>query len=488
MFWSLPRAAVGGILNGMEESQRPAAADGAAADPDAFFAKKHAAKLAFQQAKGLAVGEENRLLVFMGRITHQKGCDIIAMAARSILKGSRVAQIAMVGPIGDEYGEQAKHMLEKVSQAFPGRVWNGAGLYAMGAEKEQLCMAADFFLCPSRFEPCGLADIEFGWLGAVMIGHNTGGLGKMPGVYYTAELDCTEDQSIRLALTALKALALPEEELRRLGTEAIKADFPPSRMIRAYDKRWRRLHACALTAATGEAGMAPGEGEFYAEQALDRTMSVVAVTAVIGSEGTTNITGFQVAGIILLVIAVWLALWLLRPHSLSPHFEHRRLRLHGQLSMLFKQRHHWMLAVTTTTLDTASVGYCLSIVWDVDQGDAQWFALANALTSMVAIGALGAFLTTKPGRRLGLKLMWAIAATPCVTLAQVALIKYGGSAATWVAATVVAALHVRTNMVGLLNLHTSVEVWVVTGTYEALRVLLVAGMVALHRRENIAKP
>ena len=53
---------------------------------------------------------------------------------------------------------------------------------------------------------------------------------------------------------------------RRLGTEAIKADFPPSRMIRAYDKRWRRLHACALTAATGEAGMAPGEGEFYAEQ------------------------------------------------------------------------------------------------------------------------------------------------------------------------------------------------------------------------------
>ena len=75
---------------------------------------------------------------------------------------------------------------------------------------------------------------------------------------------------------------------------------------------------------------------------------------------------------ILLVIAVWLALWLLRPHSLSPHFEHRRLRLHGQLSMLFKQRHHWMLAVTTTTLDTASVGYCLSIVWDVDVSVCVW--------------------------------------------------------------------------------------------------------------------
>ena len=134
----------------------------------------------------------------------------------------------MVGPIGDEYGEQAKHSLEMVSKAFPGRIWNAAGKYIMGNDKEQLCMAADFFFCPSRFEPCGLADIEFGWLGAVMIGHNTGelhamfalrrgswcmlpivvvqqhairpfagGLGKMPGFYYTADLDCVEEQTIR---------------------------------------------------------------------------------------------------------------------------------------------------------------------------------------------------------------------------------------------------------------------------------------------------
>jgi alpha-1,3-glucan synthase len=44
-----------------------------------------------------------------------------------------------------------------------------------------LLAAADFCLVPSRFEPCGLVDIEFGWNGALMIGHDTGGLGKMPG-------------------------------------------------------------------------------------------------------------------------------------------------------------------------------------------------------------------------------------------------------------------------------------------------------------------
>jgi hypothetical protein len=57
----------------------------------------------------------------------------------------------------------------------------------------------------------------------------------------------------------------------------------------------------------------------------------------------------------------------------------------------------------------------------------QWFALAYALTAMVTIAAVGILLTLKPGRRLGLNLMWAIAAMPCVTLVQVrcgALINY----------------------------------------------------------------
>lgn len=35
-----------------------------------------------------------------------------------------------------------------------------------------------------RYEPCGLVDIEFGWMGSLIIGHETGGLGKMPGFYF----------------------------------------------------------------------------------------------------------------------------------------------------------------------------------------------------------------------------------------------------------------------------------------------------------------
>jgi glycogen synthase len=42
----------------------------------------------------LQEGAENKLVVFMGRITHQKGCDLIGMAATSILKGNKHAQVS----------------------------------------------------------------------------------------------------------------------------------------------------------------------------------------------------------------------------------------------------------------------------------------------------------------------------------------------------------------------------------------------------------
>lgn len=42
-----------------------------------------------------------------------RSCDLIAVAARDILRGSSQAQLLMVGPIGDEYGAAAKAMLGK---------------------------------------------------------------------------------------------------------------------------------------------------------------------------------------------------------------------------------------------------------------------------------------------------------------------------------------------------------------------------------------
>jgi len=53
----------------------------------------------------LAVGEEYTLCVFVGRITHQKGNDIIAAATPYIMRQHPKIQIVSAGPVGDGIGE-----------------------------------------------------------------------------------------------------------------------------------------------------------------------------------------------------------------------------------------------------------------------------------------------------------------------------------------------------------------------------------------------
>lgn len=84
VFWQLsaigrPRS-ITGILNALDMSNSLAAQPNITAEQVADI--KRAAKLQLQERYGLAVGDEYRLLVFVGRITHQKGCDIIAEVSR----------------------------------------------------------------------------------------------------------------------------------------------------------------------------------------------------------------------------------------------------------------------------------------------------------------------------------------------------------------------------------------------------------------------
>lgn len=84
MFWQLstvgrPRGLVRGILNALDMSDSLAASD---LNLQEVLAIKAAAKRRLQETYCLAVGEQYNLLVFIGRVTHQKGCDIIAEVRR----------------------------------------------------------------------------------------------------------------------------------------------------------------------------------------------------------------------------------------------------------------------------------------------------------------------------------------------------------------------------------------------------------------------
>lgn len=61
-------------------------------------------------------------------------------------------------------GTAAAASLSNLAAHFSGRMFCPINRYVAGSEKELLLRATDFCLLPSRFEPCGLVDVEFGWV------------------------------------------------------------------------------------------------------------------------------------------------------------------------------------------------------------------------------------------------------------------------------------------------------------------------------------
>jgi starch synthase len=160
-----------GILNGLDVADWNPASDAAltatftAADP----APRAANKAALQARFGLALDPDAPLVAFVGRLAWQKGADLLLDAAPVLMQGG--AQLALLGS-----GEAGlEHACRGFAAAHPGRAGafigfdEGLGRLVYGG--------ADMLVVPSRFEPCGLAQLAALRYGAVPVVARTGGLG-----------------------------------------------------------------------------------------------------------------------------------------------------------------------------------------------------------------------------------------------------------------------------------------------------------------------
>jgi len=162
---------VTGIVNGVDYGVwNPATDSTIAARYDAEdTANKARCKGALQKELGLALEPSVPLLVSVGRVTSQKGSDLLAEAVPRILRGSD-AQIVIAGD-GDE-ALVAK--LQAVAERGHGRV-----VFVRAAAEalvHRIFAGGDIALVPSRFEPCGLVQLYAQRYGAPPVVHATGGL------------------------------------------------------------------------------------------------------------------------------------------------------------------------------------------------------------------------------------------------------------------------------------------------------------------------
>jgi len=163
------RAALSGILNGIDTEAWDPANDPHLAQPydAASLEKKQSNKQALQRRLNLELSEDP-LVGFVGRLTHQKGVDLVAAAAAEL--AALPAQLAVLGQ-GERELEGA---LAAAAARHPGRI-----AVSIGFNEELAHLiegGADIFLMPSRFEPCGLNQMYSQRYGTPPVARATGGL------------------------------------------------------------------------------------------------------------------------------------------------------------------------------------------------------------------------------------------------------------------------------------------------------------------------
>ncbi|MEA3546054.1 MAG: glycogen/starch synthase [Thermodesulfobacteriota bacterium] len=128
-----------------------------------------------QQNGSLTQADDVPLLTLIGRLTAQKGVDKLIGALETLLPTDKEFQVLILGS-GIREIEDGLLRLTKNS-ANKGRVCLLRG-YDPGLAN-RIYAAGDFFLVPSRYEPCGLTDYIAQLFGNLPIVHHIGGLVKV---------------------------------------------------------------------------------------------------------------------------------------------------------------------------------------------------------------------------------------------------------------------------------------------------------------------
>ena len=133
-----------------------------------FRKNKSVNKTKLQEELGLAGDKKKYMIGLISRLTDQKGLDLINCVMDRLVDD--YTQLVVIGTGDSQYENMFRHYAWK----YPDRV--SANICYSDDLAHKLYAAADAFLMPSRFEPCGLTQMISFRYGTVPIVRETGGL------------------------------------------------------------------------------------------------------------------------------------------------------------------------------------------------------------------------------------------------------------------------------------------------------------------------
>ncbi len=143
--------------------------------------------LSLEQYGTLTSDVKKTLFTFVGRLSEQKGVDLLLEAIPVLLARHENAQVLILGSGSKELESALVRFAGNIDSH--GRVCYLKGFSTLLAKK--IYAAGDFFIVPSRYEPCGLTDFIAQLHGNIPIVHRVGGLVKIvdgqTGISYKGE-------------------------------------------------------------------------------------------------------------------------------------------------------------------------------------------------------------------------------------------------------------------------------------------------------------
>lgn len=231
-----------GILNGIDQSWNPRRDREIAAHFDTSdMSGKAVCKQTLQKNLGLKEDPDACVMSFVGRLTAQKGIDLIGSVVEWLMEDSKDGlnnvQLIMMGN-----GEPCfKDMLNWAETRWKGRV---CGYYGFSPRVEREIIAgSDFFLMPSRYEPCGIPQMCAMLYGTIPLVHATGGLRDSVRSWYT-EPGCAtgfhiwplDGNSLKKVLfDALDVYYRKREAYQEMQHRAMEQDFSWASVIDQYE-------------------------------------------------------------------------------------------------------------------------------------------------------------------------------------------------------------------------------------------------------------
>lgn len=247
--------ALQGILNGIDVAGFDPATDKRIAANYTVEDRsgKAVCKAKLQEELGLEVRDDRPLMVMVTRLTRQKGMDLVMYALDRILAGG--VQVAVLGTGDRDYEDGLRYFQDK----YPGTM--AARIEFDPALSQRMYAAADMFLMPSKFEPCGLSQIIAMRYGTLPIVRETGGLKDtvIPYNEFTGEgtgfsfSNFNGDEMGDAVFRAARLFWDNRDAWNQLVTQAMSQDFSWTRSADKYLDLYFFMHPEIERPATVEA-------------------------------------------------------------------------------------------------------------------------------------------------------------------------------------------------------------------------------------------